>query len=181
MTTWVWPRKGSPVAREERPSNQHGWALHLQREHVPRLAGRLNAHACCLSEERYARTEHISLPTSCQVSDSCAFKHIQSPVEGVHPPVEGVYFRWISDGFQTGSHGEPCSFTLPMHAQVSCVPASCSCFSPSPRLSGLLFGRYLWDLLDGDLCAGVVWVESPVRMALLDLPVVLIDQALHQV
>jgi hypothetical protein len=52
----------------------------------------------------------------------------------------------------------------------------------TPALAlGFLFGGNLFDPLYKYLCPWVLWVKPPVRMALLDLSVVLVDQSLHQV
>ena len=46
---------------------------------------------------------------------------------------------------------------------------------------GFLFGGDLFNLLHQYLCPWVLRIKTPVRMALFDLPVVLVDQPLHQV
>lgn len=55
----------------------------------------------------------------------------------------------------------------------------------SPSAPAFALGLFYWgnglDLLDQYLCPWVLWVKSPVRMALLHLTVVLVDQPLHQV
>ena len=53
--------------------------------------------------------------------------------------------------------------------------------APPSFLGGAFFWGYLWDLLDDDLCTGILRIKPPVTMTLFNLPVVLIYESLHQV
>ena len=74
------------------------------------------------------------------------------------------------------------------HTRLRCLGTSDRCkLTPDKQLSfGFLFcpplcGHFFGQLFDGDLCPWVLRVKPPVRMPLLDLPVVHIDQPLQQV
>ena len=146
----------------QHPLSQHGWGLVSL--YGPRCR-RVRQSPCVLGFKDFVvnllSQEVNNKPRWCQV---VCLNNIRPPSEGVHPPVESDAMYTVLTGL------------------ISSRTASCSCPSlVAPPRAGLFFWRNGWDAFNQYFCPWLVRVQPPENVLLFDLPVILIDQSLHQI